>query len=90
MMIDFLIKTALMSAGITIDSVLFSRDGECIHIRYTQKGKSNTKTLSFHEIEDYFRTAPSARAGSQEPSAMPPGAPQPADRPQGGQQTPHQ
>ena len=84
MMIDFLIKTALMGAGIIIDSVLFSRDGECIHIKYTQKGKPQVKTITFREIEDYFRTGP------QGPSARPPGPLRPADPLQGGQQTPHQ
>lgn len=73
MMIDFLIKTALLTAGITIDSVVFSRDGECINIEYSQKGKSLAKTITFREIEAYFRTAPARRAGSQEPSAGPPG-----------------
>ena len=90
MMIDFLIKGALMSAGITIDSVLFSRDDECIHIKYTQRGKSQDKTITFREIEAYFRTAPAGQAGSQEPSARPPGPSRPADPPQGGQDIPHQ
>ena len=89
-MIDFLIKTALMTAGITIDSVLFSRDGECIHIKYSQKGKPQVKTITFREIEDYFRTAPAGRAGAQEPPARPPGPSRLVDLPQGVQDISHQ
>jgi len=90
MMIDFIIKGALLTAGITIDSVLFSRDGECIHIKYSQKGKPQVKTITFREIEDYFRTEPAGRAGPQELSARPPGPSRLADPPQGGQNIAHQ
>jgi len=56
MISTFLIKTALLSWGITIRDVKFDIDSECVIVNYTAKGTELSKSVSFQEIEQLFKT----------------------------------
>jgi len=75
MILSFLIKTALMQHGITIQAVKFDLANECICIDYTQELKPGKKSIPFREIEELFTN------GAQKPSAGPPGPARLDDRP---------
>ena len=50
----FVLKTALLRYGITIDQVRFDVGGECIVVEYQLHGQAQTKSVPFAEIESLF------------------------------------
>ena len=64
MISTFILKTALLSWGITIQDVKFDIDGECVIVNYSMKGAQQRKAVSFQEIEQLFKTDSEAPAAS--------------------------
>lgn len=62
MISSFLIKTALLSYGISIQDVKFDIDGECIIVNYSKKGEQQRKAVPFQEIEQLFKADSEALA----------------------------
>lgn len=68
----FLVKTALLRFGVVIQGVSFDVDHELIEVKYTLKGKEQTKSIPFSQIEELFTSKATDPAGYQRPYYAPP------------------
>ena len=69
----FLIKTALLRFGIVVQGISFDVDNEKIDVKYTLQGMEQTKSVSFSQIEDLFKSDPGAPAAPGPSYYAPPG-----------------
>jgi len=52
----FLIKTALLRFGVVVQGISFDVDNEKIDVKYTLQGMEQTKSVTFSQIEDLFKS----------------------------------
>lgn len=69
----FIIKTALLRFGVVIEEVKFDIDNEAIVVNYLKKGKKQSKSVPFSDIEDLFTFDSNGPAGPEAGDPTPPG-----------------
>lgn len=52
----FLIKAALLRFGVVVQGISFDVDNEKIDVKYTLQGMEQTKSVTFSQIEELFKS----------------------------------